>query len=206
MEQVQVSSPALPGYTGPVEGLFGFLHHDRAWGWSHDVNERIIYVRDNKSKAEVEVRLRHIVYLSPGLLEAAGVPLEVLAEGGRLWAESGRLRAEGGRLLAESSRLWAEGNRLWAEGDRLWAEGDRLWDESDQLRTESNRLWTEGDRLRTESNRLLVEGGRLLAESSRLWAEGDRLLVPYSEVITALVVSLVPDCRWTGTELDFSTW
>ena len=142
--------PALPDYTGPNAALFGFLHHDQAWGWSHDVAERVAYCRRNKPAAELAIREQHMVYLGVEAL----VPADVLAEAARLPAEGARLRTE----------------------------GDRLWTEADRLRTEAARLWTEGE---------------------RLWTEAARLLVPYDAAITALAISLVPDCRWNGSEIVF---
>ena len=162
MSEPNVLFPALPDYAGPTAGLFGFLHHDRPWEWSHDVTERVAYCRANKPATELATRERHMVHLSQERLLAIGVPVPTLAEGAR--------------LRAESARLWAEGYRLWAEGYRLWAE----------------------------SYRLRAEGNRLRDEGARLWAEGARLLEPYADAITALAVSLVPDCRWDGSEIVFS--
>ena len=174
--------PALPGYTGPNAALFGFLHHDQPWEWSSDVTERVEYCRRNKLPEELAVRERHIVYLSPGALVAAGVPEAVLEEGCRLWAES--------------TRLWAEAGRLWAESTRLWAKATRLRAESARLRNEADRLWAESARMQTEIS-------RMRDEASRMRDEAGRLLRPYDAVITALAVSLVHDCRWDGSEIVF---
>ena len=183
--------PALPCYVGPDSGLLAFCHHDRAWEWSHSFSERITYVRRKKPAHEIPIRERHMVYLSPERLIAVGVPAAVVAEGDRLLAERDR-------LLAERDRLWGEGDSLWAEGARLRAraEGDRLLAEGDSLRD-------KGDSLRDKGNRLRAEGARLLAERDLLLAERDRLLLPYTKAITALAVSLVPDCRWDGHEIVF---
>ena len=37
--------PGRPDYTGPTIGWFGLLHHDTIFEQSHNVNERIEYVR-----------------------------------------------------------------------------------------------------------------------------------------------------------------
>ena len=60
--------PGLPNYTGPVKGYFTVLHHEATIiEWSDDVMERIEYILHNKDANEVDIRLRHIVYLDPVL-------------------------------------------------------------------------------------------------------------------------------------------
>ena len=55
--------PGRPDYTGPVTGLFGLLHHDILTESSHDVLERISYVKKHKSRHEVGIRLHNMIYL-----------------------------------------------------------------------------------------------------------------------------------------------
>ena len=55
--------PGRPDYTGPVTGLFGLLHHDTLTESSHDVMERVSYVKEHKSRHEVEIRLHDMIYL-----------------------------------------------------------------------------------------------------------------------------------------------
>ena len=55
--------PGRPNYTGPTSGWFGLLHHDTLFERSHNVNERIDYVRRHKSPAEIPLRLHNMVYL-----------------------------------------------------------------------------------------------------------------------------------------------
>ena len=55
--------PGRPNYTGPTKGWFGFLHHERLCEQSHDVNERIHYVKREKPKNEVAIRLHNMIYL-----------------------------------------------------------------------------------------------------------------------------------------------
>ena len=55
--------PGRPDYTGPVTGLFGLLHHDTLTESSHDVMERVSYVKEHKSRHEVEIRLHNMIYL-----------------------------------------------------------------------------------------------------------------------------------------------
>ena len=55
--------PGLPNYIGPREGFFALLHHAKLFEWSENVVERVDYVRANKSKIELDTRLRHMCYL-----------------------------------------------------------------------------------------------------------------------------------------------
>ena len=55
--------PGRPNYTGPTSGWFGLLHHSELFETSHDVNERVAYVKANKPKREVALRLHNMAYL-----------------------------------------------------------------------------------------------------------------------------------------------
>ena len=55
--------PGRPDYTGPISGLFGLLHHDQLYEMSHDVMERVVYIRRDKPKDEVAARLHNMIYI-----------------------------------------------------------------------------------------------------------------------------------------------
>ncbi len=57
--------PGRPNYTGPIKGLFGFIHHDMIAELSHDVRERVAFIERNKPSNEIKHRLHCLVYLSP---------------------------------------------------------------------------------------------------------------------------------------------
>ena len=62
----KIENTLFPGrfnYTGPTKGWFGFLHHRQLCEESHDVNERIGYVKLEKPKNEVAIRLHNMIYL-----------------------------------------------------------------------------------------------------------------------------------------------
>ncbi len=66
----KIENTLFPGrfnYTGPTKGWFGFLHHKQLCEKSHDVNERIDYVKKNKPKNEVAIRLHNMIYLGQTL-------------------------------------------------------------------------------------------------------------------------------------------
>ena len=56
--------PGRPNYVGPTVGWFSMLHHDSDLvEYSHDVMERVAYVKRNKPKNEVAIRLHNMIYL-----------------------------------------------------------------------------------------------------------------------------------------------
>ena len=62
----KIKNTLFPGrynYTGPTKGWFGFMHHEQLCEESHDVNKRIDYVKREKPKNEVAVRLHNMIYL-----------------------------------------------------------------------------------------------------------------------------------------------
>ena len=64
------SFPGRPNYTGPTKGWFGLLHHELLCEQSHDVMERVAYVRREKPRKEVAIRLHNMIYLDPVLCQA----------------------------------------------------------------------------------------------------------------------------------------
>ena len=62
----KIENTLFPGrynYTGPTRGWFGFVHHGKLCEQSHDINERIAYVKRAKPKNEVASRLHNMIYL-----------------------------------------------------------------------------------------------------------------------------------------------
>lgn len=55
--------PGRPDYTGPTMGVFGLLHHDSLFERSHNVMERVNYVRIYKPVNERAIRLYNMIYL-----------------------------------------------------------------------------------------------------------------------------------------------
>lgn len=55
--------PGRPDYTGPTTGSFGLLHHAILCEHSHDVMERVDYVKREKPKNEIAIRLHNMIYL-----------------------------------------------------------------------------------------------------------------------------------------------
>ena len=55
--------PGRDNYTGPTKGWFGLLHHEQMVEESHDVMERVAYVKREKPPNEVAIRLHNMMYL-----------------------------------------------------------------------------------------------------------------------------------------------
>ena len=75
----KIENTLFPGrynYTGPTKGWFGFLHHEQLCEKSHDVNERIAYVKHKKPKNEVAIRLHNMIYLGGCEVMAKLAPLD----------------------------------------------------------------------------------------------------------------------------------
>lgn len=53
--------PGKPHYVGPKKGFFLLLHHELLVEYSHNVKERIEYIKTEKAPHEQSTRLRHIV-------------------------------------------------------------------------------------------------------------------------------------------------
>src|SRR3990167_3890164 len=63
--------PGRPNYVGPIHGVFAMLHHSILFEGSHNVLERIEYIKNNKPSNEVNIRLHNIMYL--GNCDAKGL-------------------------------------------------------------------------------------------------------------------------------------
>ena len=55
--------PGRPDYVGPTKGYFAFLHHEKLFEKSHDVMERVAYVKREKPDHEIPTRLHNMIYL-----------------------------------------------------------------------------------------------------------------------------------------------
>ena len=75
----KIENTLFPGrynYTGPTKGWFAFLHHEQLCEESHDVNERLDYVKREKPKNEVAIRLHNMIYLGGCDATAKRAPLD----------------------------------------------------------------------------------------------------------------------------------
>ena len=116
--------PGRPNYTGPMKGWFGLLHHSVLCEESHNVMERVEYVKNNKPEGEIAIRLHNMIYIDPVLCDAPAklAPLyaDYKAKRDALYADYKAKRAP---LDAD---YWAKRAPLdddyWAKRDALDAE------------------------------------------------------------------------------------
>jgi len=189
--------PGLPNYTGPTVGFFALLHHSDLFEWSHDVNERVSYVKDNKGWSEIPIRLAHMAHL-PELdvpdIYAAWAKYKRIRQ--PAWAEYERIRQP---ALAEYERI---SQPAWAEYERIRQSALAKYEHIRQSALAeyeriSQSAWAEYERIRQSA-----------------WAEYERIRQPalaeYERIrhvarptIEAYVRANVPDCRWDGKEIVF---
>ena len=55
--------PGRPNYTGALDGVFNFVHHDILVETSNNINVRIAYIKEHKPKHERKSRLYHLLYV-----------------------------------------------------------------------------------------------------------------------------------------------
>ena len=113
--------PGRPNYTGPTRGWFGLLHHSLLFEESHDVMERVKYVKGNKPDKEIAIRLHNMIYISPAVCD---VPAKRDALDDDYWAKRDALYAD---YKAKRAPLDAD---YWAKraplDDDYWAKRDAL--------------------------------------------------------------------------------
>jgi hypothetical protein len=127
--------PGLPNYIGPKRGMFGLLHHDTAIKYSHDVTERVEYVKKNKCQHELATRLRAMVYIAPRLLsaewdKASAEYVKAYAEWAKASAKWAKARAEWAKASAKWAKARAEYVKAYAEyvkASAKWAKASAKW-------------------------------------------------------------------------------
>ena len=110
MKQPNTLYPGRPKYEGPTEGIFGLVHHDMLFEPSHDIMERVDYIKINKPKGEIKTRLHCLVYLPPERLpinrdEAWKAYVEAwkaYVEAWKAYDEAGKARDEAGKARDEA--------------------------------------------------------------------------------------------------------
>ena len=90
--------PGRPNYAGPTKGHFAFVHHGVLFEYSHDIWERIAYIKAHKPLNERATRLEHLMYLDPAKIDLAA------CEEAR-WA-CGKAHTAYRKSLIERGKLW----------------------------------------------------------------------------------------------------
>ena len=81
--------PGRPNYVGPTKGWFGLLHHEVLCEESHDVMERVDYVKREKPNHEIAIRLHNMIYLGgcEAMDKRAALDADYKAKCGALYAD-----------------------------------------------------------------------------------------------------------------------
>ncbi len=153
--------PGRPNYEGPVQGLFGLLHHSVIAEWSDNVMERVEYVKKAKPKHEVDIRLWNMCYLSE-----ERVPKK-LVEAGKTWDEAWK--------------TWDEALKTWEEAVKIWEAEKTYWEAWETYR----EAWeTYYEALQTFSPHLLNLIKELVPDTA--W-NGKELVFPLSINLTKVI-------------------
>ena len=185
--------PGRPGYTGPTSGVFAMLHHTVLAERSHDVMERVDYVRRCKPKREIKVRLRNMMYLGAAgeRYTAKRAPLDAdhAAKRDTLWADyEAKLDALEADYEAKRSALWADYNAkrydLWtgykAQLDAMRADYKAKRDYKAKL----DALWAD-----------------YKAKRGALSAKYRAKLAPLDAELLRYIETLMPDHAWNGRKI-----
>ncbi len=113
--------PGRPNYEGPVQGFFGLLHHSLLAEWSHDVMERVEYVKRWKFENEVEIRLWNMCYLSEERL-----PKEFV-EAWRTWEEVKNTHRKAGKTYEEAGKTYWEAWKTYDEAVKTYLEAEKAY-------------------------------------------------------------------------------
>lgn len=177
--------PGRNNYTGPTAGMFGLLHHKILCEDSHDVMERVRYVRHEKEAHEIDTRLHNMIFL--GFCPAA--------------APMGVLQAE---AKAKHNQAWKTYRIAQEDVHKAFADQreafyahrpHNLLDEDQQLKIEMTHF---------EQNRAAAQVSiDYTAVSKALREEHEMATAPYVAVIEAYIREHIPDTAWNGKTLVF---
>jgi len=168
--------PGRPNYTGPTIGWFALLHHDTLFEQSHNVNERTDYVRRNKPKNEVALRLHNMVYIG-----AVAASCEAVALARKAYDEAVATANKAyGEAVATAFKVYDE-----AVAPARKAYGEAV--------ATANKAYDEAS---ATANKARDEA---IATACKAWGE---VVAPANAQVLTYVRSVVPDCAWNGTELE----
>ena len=170
--------PGRPNYTGPTKGWFGLLHHSLLYEESHDVMERVEYVKKHKPKNEVAVRLHNMIYIDHAVCDAPAkhdaLYADYEAKRDALYAD---YKAKCVPLYADyKAKCVPLGADYKAKCVPLYADYEAKRD----------ALYADYE-----------------AKCAPLDADYEAKRAPLDAEILAYIKKHIPDCAWNGEELDF---
>ncbi len=171
--------PGRPNYKGPTKGVFGLLHHDILVEWSHNVMERVEYVKRYKAENEVEIRLWNMCYLSEERL-----PKELMA-------------AE--KIFGEAEKTHEEAIKAYEEAWKTYDKAGKTYEEAGKTYVEA-KTFVKAWKTREEAIKTFRETWKTHREAEKTY---NKILKSSSPQILNLIKELVPDTVWNGKELVF---
>ena len=131
MTTVNTMRPGLPGYTGPVTGLFALLHHGILFEWSHNVMERVDYVLAEKSPGEVPIRLHSMLYLGDcPALDAYGKAWEAYDKASEAYGKASEAYDKASEAYVKASEAYGKAREAYV---KAWDAYDKAWEAVDQV-------------------------------------------------------------------------
>ena len=179
--------PGRPNYTGPTTGWFGLLHHNQLFEGSHDVMERVSYVKSCKPAAEISIRLHSMIYLGD---------CEAVAKRDALEADyDAKLAPLDADYYAKRAPLDAGYKAKLAA---LKADYDaKLAPLDDDYYAKRAPLEADYDA------KLAPLDDDYYAKLAALYADYKAKRAPLYADILAYIRTHIPDCAWNGTQLVF---
>jgi len=193
--------PGRDNYTGPTKGWFAFLHHKQLCEESHDVNERLDYVKREKPKNEVVIRLHNMIYLGgcEVIVKHALLDADHKAKCALLGADFEAKRVPlDADFEAKCALLCAEYAAKRAPLDADYAAKHALLDAD----FEAKRAPLDAG---YRAKRALLHADYAV-KRALLCADYAAKRAPLYAEILAYIKSNIPDCAWDGETLVFTEY
>jgi len=99
--------PGKRGYTGPNSGVFAVVHHGDLCEPSRNIKERVIYIRKEKPKHEIKMRLDHMLYLPPRVFP------ELYGGKYKKWVRADKQWVVVVERLVKAEKQWGKASKQW---------------------------------------------------------------------------------------------
>jgi hypothetical protein len=178
--------------------VFGLLHHEELCEQSHDVNERIAYVRKHKPENEVVIRLHNMIYLG-------GCPAAIMREAA--WKLYEETCAPARKLCDETcATAWKLYEKTCAPARKLYTETrGSAWKLYDETRAPAWKLYEEtcapARKLCDETCATAWKLYEKTCATARKLC--DETCATLDAEILAYIKLHIPDCAWNGKTLVF---
>jgi len=139
--------------TKKITGMFWHVHHDKLCEWCYDYQERADFIKNEKPKNEIEIRLNLFKKVKGKLPKEFIEACKKWVEAYKKWVEADKKRAEAYKKRDEADKKWIEAYKKWVEADKKrieaykkWVEACKKWVEADKKWIEACKKWVEADK------------------------------------------------------------